>query len=201
MLQINDPEFIAQVEKGVPIEELEKRMRLGNYSEVGFLGKEESLLDVVHTDEETIRKLGVTHVQIADRLEYFILRYVQGNADFFNPNKRLTGQKLVDAYETFEMEGIDVDQLYQIVGHTRRGYQLCPWGDDTEPTTKIYLIPGGHHPYSNLEITVKNNKSDESLSFPGLIVHLIKDHHFYEGKQSSYRVDPENAVRVLDIKL
>ena len=53
--------------------------------------------------------------------------------------------------------------------------------------------------YGDIDFVITNNRTGETLKGPGLIVHLIRDHHFFEGKQSPYRVDPEKAARVLEL--
>ena len=47
---------------------------------------------------------------------------------------------------------------------------------------------------------ILNRETGESFTGPGLIVHLIREHHFFEGKESPYRVEPEKAVRVLELQ-
>lgn len=37
--------------------------------------------------------------------------------------------------------------------------------------------------------------------FPGLIVHLVRDHHFFEGKGTPYRLEPTTAARVLELPI
>jgi hypothetical protein len=44
-----------------------------------------------------------------------------------------------------------------------------------------------------------NRDTAQSISAPGLIVHLIGEHHFLEGKGSPYRVDPLRLARVLGL--
>ena len=144
---------------------LEASMRPGKLSMGGFLGDAERLDEVLRADDETVRRLGLTHEQIADRIEYFI---------------RVIG------YPT--KEGKVVDGKYLGGGVVYRGCQTCPWKDL------------GIMPHSNLDLFVRNQDTHEELRFPGAIVHLIRNHYFYEGKQSPYRVDPEQAVRVLDVK-
>ena len=69
---INDPEFAIFVEKGIPLEELEKRLKPASYeankwkedvenhagfhdfSKEGFLGQDERLLDVIYTDAQGV---------------------------------------------------------------------------------------------------------------------------------------------------
>ena len=50
---------------------LEESMKPGGLSMGGFLGEYEKLDEVLSADDETIKKLSLTHEQIASRLEYF----------------------------------------------------------------------------------------------------------------------------------
>ncbi|MEK6868944.1 MAG: hypothetical protein AABX74_01835 [Nanoarchaeota archaeon] len=208
LYSINDPEFIAMVKKGVPIETLEKRMRppLGldgigaeasahddwwNYSSVGFLGRDESLLNVIHEDEEAVARLGVTHDQIADRIEYFIIQYgvefskIMRDIGIMPLKERIAAHKAFNRYIVVDPFHLASDNSDNITGG--RGIQECPWLD-------------GVGDYGDKNLRFDNLRLGETLSFPGLIVHLIREHHFYEGKQSPYRVDPTSAMRVLEIK-
>ncbi|MBI4151566.1 hypothetical protein HY496_01235 [Candidatus Woesearchaeota archaeon] len=123
----------------------------------GFLGQNESLREVIHEDAETLRKLGLTHGQVADKLEYLVT----------NPR---------------DSHGFKVGE------RTYRGCQEDPFQDGRNSS-----------PYSNADFTVKNS-AGETISFPGLIIKLIRDYQFFEGKGTSYRLDPQEAVRVLQIK-
>ncbi len=147
-------------------ETIEASMKPGRLSMGGFLGDVERLDEVLRADDETVRKLGLTHEQIADRIEYFL---------------RAIGYPTID--------GKVVDGKYLGGGVAYRGGQACPWNDVD------FMMPN-----STLNLFVRNQTTNEELRFPGAIAHLIRQHHFYEGKQSPYRVDPEKAVRVLDIK-
>ncbi len=51
---------------------IEDRLRPGRSSQTGFLGYGESLREVIYKDAETLSRLGVTHGQIADKLEALI---------------------------------------------------------------------------------------------------------------------------------
>ena len=181
LYSINDPEFIAMVEKGVPIETLERRMRpniprqisddtWNDYSKAGFLGQDESLLEVIHADNTFIRNLGLRHEDIANRLLYFV-------------NSSEWGRTIV------------VDKNYKVeVVESTLGHKKCPWDDyDIGDEDSIERLGGSNYEVKNMEL-------GESLSFPDLIIHLIRKHCFFEGKQSQYRVDPAQAVRVLEIK-
>jgi len=146
--------------------DLEASMKPGKLSVGGFLGADEKLNDILKADDETVKRLGLTHDKIADRIEYF-----------------------VNAVGYPSREGKLVDGKYLVGGTTWRGGQECPWND-----------AGFMVPHSDMDVFVRNQELNEELKFPGAIVHLIKQHHFYEGKKSPYRVDPEKAARVLNIK-
>ena len=145
---------------------IEASMKPGKLSMGGFLGDAERLDEILRADDETVRKLGLSHEQIADRIEYFI------NAIGYPTS----GGKVIDG-------------KYLGGGVAYRGGQECPWND-----------VGFMMPASNLDLFVKNQITNEELRFPGAIGHLIRQHHFYEGKGSPYRVDPIKIVRVLEIK-
>ncbi|MEK6949306.1 MAG: hypothetical protein AABX34_03730 [Nanoarchaeota archaeon] len=92
--QINDPEFIAMVEKGVPLERLLRRLWPaldddGEWNEwtrkftredydkdslsgYGFLGKSENLLECIHSDWQVVERYGTTHAAISEALEKVI---------------------------------------------------------------------------------------------------------------------------------
>jgi hypothetical protein len=140
------------------IVELEKRLRPGASSMHGFLGDDERLKDIIYSDAETLEGLGITHTQIADRLEQAITHQL-------------------------DSEGY----IIKSIGY--RGWQDDPFN---KGATRI-------ESYSSQDFTVTNPLGEE-LKFPGLIVTLIRNYQFFEGKGTSYRVDPSDAIRILDIK-
>ena len=58
---------------------------------------------------------------------------------------------------------------------------------------------GQTYRYSDVDFLVINRSTGGYLAGPGLIVQLIRDHHFFEGPGSPYRVDPMVAARVLGL--
>jgi len=155
------------VSNEVPIGELENRLRSDSYSlNRPLLGEDELLLGLIHDDEETERKIGVSNVIFANRMEYFI-----------------------KAAGDISEEGIVIDGKYKVGGFVYRGGPNCPWEDKS----------GEFDGNSALELNIENLSLGESLSFQGLMVHTIREHHFYGGKQSQSRIDPEYAARILDL--
>lgn len=62
---------------------------------------------------------------------------------------------------------------------------------------KIVSPFGGLHDKENTEIV--NTKTDETINWTTLSIHLIRDHGFYQGKGSFFRVDPNKVVRILEL--
>jgi hypothetical protein len=69
----------------------------------------------------------------------------------------------------------------------RRGMLPSPFGDPKRLYHKIVA-------------TVFNKKLKKEMKYSQLNVHMIKDHGFFEGKGSVFRLEPEEVVEVLEIK-
>lgn len=96
MLDRNDPQFIKLITRSIPLERLEHRLSPGgsqaessgvedsfwDYSEQGFLGVDESLLDIVHADWSVVEKYGTTHREIAELLTTAIKKYEVPNSEY-----------------------------------------------------------------------------------------------------------------------
>ena len=94
---------------GIAIEKLEANMRPGALSDVGFLGPDESLLDVLAADNDTVRALGFSHRRIG-----FHLR-VLGELGIIPERERFSYRG-----ERFRVERADT-----------HGFQASPFEDET----------------------------------------------------------------------
>lgn len=122
----NNPNFVAQVEHGIPLKRLEQRLRPWHsihgkneakkhdgwldYSAIGFLGRNEELLQVIYNDEQTVEHHGTTHTRVADALDELIAGNYQLNPSFEFIKKR--------TYLALIEEITDLDY---------GGDQSCPW--------------------------------------------------------------------------
>ncbi len=64
--------------------------------------------------------------------------------------------------------------------------EYCPWNDDEETTID----------YRQSIFVGSNNRP--SLEMSGLHLHLIKDHHFFEG-EGGYRLDPLKVIHFIEL--
>ncbi len=146
-------------------------------SESGFLGPKESLIEIIKEDTETLKKLGVTHDQIGNKLNYLIDEYVGSirskNIGLARPYKEVL-----------------VDDFLEVSATIYKGYQDCPFKPGTDSKSCGY---------GSADIHIKNIRKNRGIEFSSLLPHLISDHHFFEGKETIYRLNPLEAVSVLEI--
>jgi hypothetical protein len=153
-------------------EEVEARMRPGAFSHEGFLGPEEKLKDVLETDAKTLQRLKLTYAEIASRLDTLI------SAAEESP----THKALVANLEC------------QVQIH--QGFQICPWAIDPH---RAQCDKGLGVSHASVNWVVRDVRANHLMRGPGLAVHLIRDHHFFEGKKSPYRTDPRELAELLGL--
>ncbi|UCB44327.1 MAG: hypothetical protein JSV25_08855 [Spirochaetota bacterium] len=79
-----------------------------------------------------------------------------------------------------------VQPHYEVKVDSVRGKLPCPFGDP------------GVFPKTN--ITVKNLKTGREITYTDFHIHMIGSHGFYEGKGSSFRLEPKDLVDILEVK-
>lgn len=142
---------------------IQEQMRPGVITLNGFLGTDErNLIDILIEDDGIVRRHGVNHEAIAERMQYFRDAGLDGLGEFM---------KIDDHFE------VRVDSV--------RGVLPSPFG--------------GPGMYEKINTTVRNTLNAEEVTYTDLHIHFVKDHGFYEGKGSLFRVDPEKLIRVLEV--
>ncbi len=92
-------------------------------------------------------------------------------------------QYFTDAsFSTFD-GSIIIDNCYKLETDVVRGKLPCPYAH------------GGLYRKAITKLT--NLENNESVSWTSLNIHLIKDHHFFEGKGSLFRLEPTVLVKAL----
>ena len=152
------------------METIQERLEPRGASETGFLARGEKLTEVIARDDEALRILSYTHVEIAALLEHLTSRVaISGTFPYRTQNGKQYNIKVA---------------TYR--GATQRGMQECPWGDDVDIDTSP----------TNADIDVLTIEGERVLRIAGLLPHLVREHHFFEGS-TSYRTSPEEIVAVL----
>ncbi len=84
-----------------------------------------------------------------------------------------------DAFETSTV----VEDKYEVETEVVRGYLPCPFNHQGI--------------YRKSYTTITNLNSGKSFIFSALNIHLIRAHHFFEGKKSHFRLEPDELAREL----
>lgn len=151
---------------------LEQRMQPGVLSLGGFLGKTENLEDIIRKDNQVLLELGVSHRELADRLSHLIEKALNLK------NKRYNSKK------------------YNIKLSIYPGFQICPWSENIHHEQCNF---GSGVKYGSIDWIITNKLEGITVSGSGLLVHLIGDHNFFEGKQSPFRIDPLDLCTLLGV--
>ncbi len=176
------------------IKRIEKRMRPGgeaeNASQSGFLARREGLIDVIERDERTLAELKITPEQIGDRLESLI------SQAYRIINLSLRGRVYLTEREVDSMEcrgpGVLVEGKFLVAGVAYCGWQECPFESrQGEPCSDMIG--------SSVDYWIENIVNGRKIEFPGLAIHLIRAHHFFEGSVE-YRVDPVEVTLALELE-
>jgi hypothetical protein len=155
----------------VPLAEVERRMRPGQYSLQGFIGEQESLKEVLDTDALALQKLGLTAPELAWPLRTLLETTIEAKT------------------ETLRIEP------FRVRLHRYKGTQVCPFA----PQPYDVPCPGGAAWMGSFDWDIHNERSGVHLKGPGLIVHLILAHGFFEGVHSPYRVEPEDLAKLFGL--
>jgi hypothetical protein len=90
----------------------------------------------------------------------------------------------------FDLENLPDPESGFMIGHLQvflvnyKDWQSCPWGC---------------HAYSSNDFMIVNRTTGETVTGPELMPHLIRTHHFFAGRESPYRTDPEQLAKVLEL--
>lgn len=143
---------------------IQENMKPGKITKDGFLGTDNrKLIDILIDDDAKVKRLGLDHKMIAEKMQYFKDKGLEGLGEFINVN---------DHFE------VRVD--------TVRGKLPCPF-KHKGLYRKTYII-------------VKNKKLNKEITYTDLLIHLISEHGFYEGKGSLFRLEPEDIAEILEIQ-
>ncbi len=181
------------------LKKIEQRMYAGGYSQTGFLGKSELLLDTLKKDQDFLQSVGITCEQIGDVLTKLVDSYhqicylvreeqLQINDGILKSSDAKYSNMVLSIHNTrIEMNNYIVSSV--IYG----GAQICPFKNDG--------IDNDYHgyDYGNCDITIANKKTSQKITFNTLMPHMIKAHKFFEGSVE-HRLDPKIVIDFFEIK-
>lgn len=108
-------------------------------------------------------------------------------------NLGVTAEAIASKMEDLKLKALDgmgefisVDDHFDVRVDTVRGLLPSPFG--------------GKGMYGKVNTMVVNKRLGKSIVFTDLHIHFIKDHCFFEGKGSPYRLEPQDLVEILEVK-
>ncbi len=155
----------------VKIDIVEKRLRPGNWNPDGLLGQDQSLQQIIENDKKTLQKLGTTSKELGSLLSGLIERAEKNNSN---------------------RSGKDKNFYIEII--RTPGLASCPWSKE-EFTVCTHGEGQKYLSYIQFNITNLNNKI--TISGNSLMIHLIRDHGFFGGPGTKYRIEPSILYTLL----
>lgn len=152
----------------VSVDEVERRMRPGGWSPKPMLVAGESLAARLETDATRLAQLGATAEALGARLGE-LLASAEGS-DWFRPRRRAD---------------------YEVELRKRRGLITCPWAD--EEYAKCSHGTGTRATANEFVIRRVGGKS-LALSGYELSAHLVRDHGFFGGVDTVFRIEPDDLA-------
>jgi hypothetical protein len=153
------------------IEEVERRMQPGAWDGPGFLRPGTSLPAVIAEDAESARVLGLDPGTIGRRLG-----------------------ELLDEGEGSDLGRPAIVGPFQVEIVRGRGFLTCPWAPDEFGPCPVGL--GGGAAANRFTIA---DEAGRRLDGYELSAHLIRDHGFFGGPGSRYRLEPEALAAFLGL--
>lgn len=157
---------------GIPVNELERRMQPGGWSEELFLMQNQSLVRIIAADSASLQELGVNSHKISSSLGYLLDRKA------CNEISCLVSNIKVRTFHNWRMI-------------------TCPWA---KKQFEWCNIGRGAELLTSEDFEIKNMQLGESIDGLTLSIHLIRDHNFFGGPGTKYRIDPKKIVRVLELE-
>lgn len=146
------------------LQKIQEQMKPGVITLHGFLGSDDrNLIDILTEDDGSVKRLGLTHEQIAQKMQEY----------------REAGERGLGEY-------IAIAPHFDVRVESVRGKLPSPFG--------------GPGLYQKTNTSVRNKRNGKEIVYSDMQIHLIRDHGFYEGKGSLFRLEPATLARVLEIE-
>lgn len=165
--------------------EFEDNFKPGRSAESGFIAEDEQLQEVIERDANTLAMHNIGIAQIVNSLQRLVGK-AKRLQDLFHRGFLATSNEEQSAIWLGE-QGVLIEQQYDVQVTIYRGFQECPFGP-----------PCGKEANSNVDFKIRDTKNNKTLSFAGLMVHLIDQHQFFEGSVP-YRLAPEEIIAFFEL--
>lgn len=128
---------------------------------------------------------------------------------FLGDDKRPLQDIIVESEEQLRHVGIDIDTVVQILkdmmeeGRNGLGEPITvdeKWIVQTTEARGHLPCPFEDGIHRKITTVVRNIEKGESIMYSSISLHLLKKHHFLEGKGSPFRLEPALLKSVLELE-
>lgn len=162
------------------------------------LGPNESLLNLIKKDEQTVKQLGITFEQLDDFFDKIHHHYNKGLEDgqLIAPT-----EEHLSLYQTIKVPLCLSGQYWTPIFNNTIlvqcvvcvGAETCPF---QSPNDKKYH----GYEYGDRDWIFLNPTNHQIIHIGDLLFHQIIKHHFFQSPQSPYRVDPEYLIKFFNLQ-
>lgn len=213
---------------GRTIEQIENRMKKTGEDDATtiYLGQNESLLELLAEDNDTVIKLGITHHQVAETIGMlFKLTYAAVPEPSYQQRQLMSPGDYSELIRTnkrklFNGIPIQLNDKHFLVSVSKYEYNresatiTSPFADgiicSSEDITVIDLDELSEHYNVRIHNLIEYNRAytegniptlqTAKRKYPFISRFLIEEYGFYEGKESNFRIDPKDVIQFLNIK-
>lgn len=187
---------------------VKERLYPEQYSQSGFLGPNDNFSDVIRSDREYLRSVGITNFQIADSLNDVLSKaealYRENKSTAEGVEVELNGQRLrVRIVNTHGFQRNPFQELRD--WHIWNGHQK---GEFTLEQCKTWNVPykqygdiwlgSKYPPRGSADFTITNLDTKQSVS-GGDMAPVLMAMGFFEGPGTPYRMNPKDYIKVLGL--
>jgi hypothetical protein len=170
------------------MKQLEEILRSSKMVAGGFMGSDNrSLPEIIEADMAEVAKSGFSLAQITTRMKEITSAAILGLGNWvlipFRGMQPITTDVVtITEHTTTEEEQAATHELKTRVEEAK-GSLVCPWphpGRFAKRVTEVQLI-----------------KTGETIMWSDLNIHMIAEHGFFEGKGSSFRIEPDELIKII----
>ena len=78
---------------------------------------------------------------------------------------------------------VDIDKTLQARVDEAKGSMVCPWPHSGRFAKRVTYI--------------ETIKTDQKIHWSDLSIHFIEEHGFFEGKDSNFRIEPQDLIKII----
>lgn len=208
------PEQLSKIE--------EEHLKPGYFCSCGFMSRDDKLMEIYQTDLNMLENKNISFQQIADALTTIVEKYkrksdligemnIYNGAEFSPEIKKIHNEELLRLLQTdpeaflLKVNGgykndsrasstspIIIDSKYLVTRISYWGFQPCPFICFSDRISRA--TEGGGDDYWIYDLETK-----KTLQFNDLLIHLIRDHHFFEG-DVFHRLNPNDVIEFFNLQ-